>query len=168
MHRQNNQRGAALITALIFLIIITMLSLSSMRSSMMELKQAGNDEIRSAAFQNAQTLVDAVLDTPSAMAVVGGVGFRSCSADIAGASCNTTTMTLPDSLYAAELADQSITIIVERLGPTFRPPPRGLGTSARMLTAAAFQIDARFMRGDQGEGHSEITQGMLVVVPKGQ
>ncbi len=164
---QHTQRGAALITALIFLIIITMLSLSSMRSSMMELKQAGNDEVRAAAFQNAQALIDAVLDTPSAMAVVGDVGFRTCSADL-GDTCNTKTMTLPDGLYADELADQSITVVVERLGPTFRPPPRGLGTSARMLTAAAFQIDARFARGDQGEGHSEVTQGMLMVVPKGQ
>ena len=167
MHIHDTQRGAALITALIFLIIITMLSLSSMRSSLMELKQSGNDEIRAAAFQNAQALIDAVLDTPSAMAVVGDVGFRTCSADLDD-SCTATTMALPDGLYAAELADESITVVVERLGPTFRPPPRGLGTSARMLTAAAFQIDATFARGDQGEGHAEVTQGMLVVVPKGQ
>ena len=161
------QRGAALITALIFLIIITMLSLSSMRSSTMELRQASNDEVRATAFQNAQALVDAVLDTPSAMPVVGGVGYRTCSADF-GDDCVVKTMTLPGSLYAAELEDESVRIVVERLGPTFRPPPRGLGTSARMLTAAAFRIDAEFDRGEQGEGHAEITQGMLIVVPKGQ
>lgn len=164
----DKQRGAALITALIFLIIITMLSLSSMRSSMMELRQASNDEIRAAAFQNAQTLIDAVLDTPSAMPVVGDVGFRNCSGDFTGYNCDGTGLSLPDGLYAAELADESVRVVVERLGPTFRPPPRGLGTSARMLTAAAFRIDASFDRGDQGQGHAEVTQGVLIVVPKGQ
>ena len=164
----NKQRGAALITALIFLIIITMLSLSSMRSSMMELRQATNDEIRASAFQSAQTLVDAVLNTPSTMPVVGDVGFRNCSADFTGLDCDATTLTLPDGMYATEIADESVRVVVERLGPTFRPPPRGLGTSARMLTAAAFRIDAAYDRGDQGQGHSEITQGVLIVVPKGQ
>lgn len=162
------QRGAALITALIFLIIITMLSLSSMRSSMLELRQSSNDEIRAAAFQNAQALVDAVLDMPAAMPVVGDVGYLTCSADFADADCDQTTLALPDGLYQDQLDDETIRVRVERLGPTFRPPPRGLGTSARMLTAAAFKIEAAYDRADEGQGYSEITQGVLVVVPKGQ
>ncbi|MFN2301843.1 MAG: PilX N-terminal domain-containing pilus assembly protein, partial [Gammaproteobacteria bacterium] len=75
----NRQRGAALITALIFLVIITMLSLTAMRSSMMELRQASNDETRVAAFESAMAVLDAVLDTPASMPVVGEVGDRSCS-----------------------------------------------------------------------------------------
>ena len=106
-----HQRGAALITALIFLIIITMLSLSSMRSSTMELRQATNDEIRTTAFQNAQALVDAVLDTPSAMPVIGGVGYRTCSADF-GSDCIIKTMSLPDGLYFGLLGLTALNIAV--------------------------------------------------------
>lgn len=169
MHTQsaNGQRGAALITALIFLVIITMLSLTAMRSSMMELRQASNDETRVAAFESAMAVLDAVLDTPASMPVVGEVGDRSCSGSWAG--CVITDIALPTELgYDAYVADQRVTVQVERLAPAFRPPPRGLGTSARMLTAAAFKVDAVYNLADDGRGRADITQGVLIVVPKGQ
>lgn len=165
MHRQN---GAALITALIFLVIITMLSLSSMRSSMLELRQAQNDEVRAAAFEGAQAVVDAILDTPANMPVAGNVGDTTCTPGFSETPCTQYTITMPDGFHADDVAAGYITVRVERLGPAFRPPPRGLGTSARMLTAAAFQIDADFDLTDQGRGQSEISQGVLIVVPRGQ
>lgn len=161
-----HQHGAALITALIFLIIITMLSLTSMRSSLLELRQSSNDEIRTAAFESAQAVVDAVLNTPAAMPVVGGAGYLNCSGNWDG--CDQTSLTLPDGLYADQVTAGTVKVEVERLAPAFRPPPRGLGTSARMLTAAAFKIDGRYLRADEGLGQSEISQGVLIVVPKGQ
>lgn len=163
MHRQ---QGAALITALIFLVIITMLSLSSMRSSMLEMRQAQNDEVRAAAFEGAQAVVDAILDTPANMPVAGNVGDTTCSPGISG--CTQNTITMPDGFHEDDVASGAIAVTVTRLGPAFRPPPRGLGTSARMLTAAAFQIDADFDLTDQGRGQSEISQGVLIVVPRGQ
>lgn len=160
------QRGAALITALIFLIIITMLSLSSMRSSLLELRQASNDEIRVAAFESAQGIVDSVIDTPANMPVVGDVGYRICTSNLT--DCDQTTVTLPDGLYEAEVAADQVSVGVTRLAPLYRPPPRGLGTSARLLTAVAFQIDSEYDRADEGFGHSAISQGVLIVIPKGQ
>jgi hypothetical protein len=159
------EQGAALITALIFLIIITMLSLTAMRSSMLELRQASNDEIRVAAFESAQAIIDAVLDTPAGMPVVGDVGDRTCS--YTSTDC-ANTLTLPAALgYGDFVADERVKVIVERLAPAYRPPPRGLGTSARMLTAAAFRIDATYDLAEDGRGSAEVTQGVLIVVPKG-
>ncbi len=162
----DKQEGAALITALIFLVIITMLSLSSMRSSMLELRQASNDEIRIAAFEGAQAVIDSVLDSPANMPVVGDVGYTVCSGNWDG--CDQTNLTLPAGLYTEFVNEGLVQVRVERLGPAFRPPPRGLGTSARMLTAAAFQIDATYDLTEIGRGNSEITQGVLIVVPKSQ
>lgn len=166
MDTGTRQRGAALITALIFLVIITMLSLSSMRSSILELRQSSNDEVRVAAFESAQAIIDGVLDTPGNMPVVGDVGYRVCSGS--GADCDQTGMALPDGMYATEIGAGQVDVKVTRLSPLYRPPPRGLGTSARMLTAVAFQIDADYDRTADGFGNAEITQGVIVVVPKGQ
>jgi hypothetical protein len=161
------EQGAALITALIFLIIITMLSLTAMRSSMLELRQASNDEIRVAAFESAQAIIDAVLDTPAGMPVVGEVGDRTC-AGAYGPECTNTGLTLPGALgYGPYVEDELVKVVVERLAPAYRPPPRGLGTSARMLTAAAFRIDATYDLAEDGRGSAEVTQGVLIVVPKG-
>lgn len=167
MTAHDHQEGAALITALIFLVLITMLSLSSMRSSMLEMRQAQNDEIRIAAFEGAQAVIDAVLDSPTNMPVVGGIGYTICSGNWQEKGCGQ-AIALPGGLYQAEMEGGSIAVRVERLGPEFRPPPRGLGSSARMLTAAAFQIEATYDLVDQRRGHSEITQGVLIVVPKSQ
>ena len=64
------------------------------------------------------------------------------------------------------IADDKVRVEVERLAPAFRPPPRGIGTSAVLLTAATFRINATYDRVDDGFGQSEIAQGVLIVVPK--
>lgn len=165
MNTRQAQRGAALITALIFLIIITMLSLSAMRSSILELRQASNDELRVAAFESAQAIIDAVMNTPGNMPVVGDVGFLICTKY---ETCEDTSLTLTGGLYADEIEDQQVRVRVERLGPLFGPPPRGLGTSARNLTAASFKIEADYNRTDDGLGRADLAQGVMVVVPKSQ
>lgn len=166
MHSHHRQAGAALVTALIFLIIITMLSLSAMRSSILELRQASNDAVRVSAFETAMGVIDAVIDTPANMPVVGEVGYQKCT--VHEADCTENTLSFADGMYADEIADDHVRIRVERLAPLFRPPPRGLGTSARQLTSAAFKIETDFDRAQDGLGHAELAQGVVIVIPKSQ
>lgn len=166
MHTRTGQRGAALITALIFLVIITMLSLSAMRSSILELRQSSNDEVRVAAFETTMGIIDAIIDTPANLAVVGEVGYLNCTALETG--CSETTLTFTGGLYDTEIDDGDVRIRVERLSPLFRPPPRGIGTSARQLTAAAFKIEAEFNQAAIGQGRAALAQGIVIVVPKAQ
>lgn len=166
MNLHQRQTGAALITALVFLIIITLLSLSAMRSSILELRQASNDEVRVMAFETTQAIIDSVINTPANLPVVGDVGFRICTAY--EPDCEQNDLVLEGGMYADQIAEQQVRVRVERLEPLFGPPPRGLGTTARMLTAASFNIEADYDRADEGLGHSELRQGIMVVVPKGQ
>ena len=56
-----HQSGAALATALLFLIVLTLLSLVAMRSGRVDLRLALNDESRMAAAQSAQSILESVL-----------------------------------------------------------------------------------------------------------
>jgi len=66
-----NQRGSALIVSLVFLIILTLLGLSTMNTSRLEIRMAINEQAANQAFQAAEsgiqeTLADgSVLDTNS-------------------------------------------------------------------------------------------------------
>ena len=54
----NTQQGAVLVMALVMLTVLTLVGVSSMSSSTLELKVAGNTQQHDTAFQAAQTLID--------------------------------------------------------------------------------------------------------------
>ena len=54
----NRQQGAVLVMALVMLTVLTLIGVSSMSSSTLELKVAGNTQQHDIAFQAAQTVID--------------------------------------------------------------------------------------------------------------
>ena len=52
------QKGAVLVMALVMLTVLTLIGVSSMSSSTLELKVAGNTQQHDIAFQAAQTIID--------------------------------------------------------------------------------------------------------------
>jgi len=62
-HLRHRQRGASLIVALLFLIVLTVLGLVALRSSTLHERMAGNDRDKATAFEAAEaTLRDAERD----------------------------------------------------------------------------------------------------------
>lgn len=70
------QQGAALLVALLFLIILTLLSVNAMRSSTMELRMAGNEQERRIGFDSTQSARDTVI--ASNKIVVSNIGDTIC------------------------------------------------------------------------------------------
>jgi Tfp pilus assembly protein PilV len=70
----NNQRGAALITALVFLVILTMLALSSMNTNIMDERMAGNSQEKNRAFQAAETALVVALENNDAFKITNYSG----------------------------------------------------------------------------------------------
>ncbi len=66
-----SQKGAALITALIFLVILTMLALSSMDTNILDEKMAANSQEKNRAFQTAETALAVALTTNEAFNTSG-------------------------------------------------------------------------------------------------
>ena len=158
------QSGAILVITLVFLAVITILTLSSMRSSKLGLFMAANEESRVAADQAAQALADAIVANPASTPVVGFSGYTFCTAG--QANCNRNDLPVTDSMLASDVASSYMSARVERTGITFRPPPRAVESSIDKFSSASFTVTTTFDRVDDGLGYQQVTEGVLVLVPK--
>ena len=149
---KQKQGGAILVVALMFLVAITLFTISSMRSSNIGLFMAQNEESRIAAEQAAQALADAIVASPASTPVVGTTGYTACTAGEKG--CNRNDLPVTNPILASAVANDYIQARVERTGTIFRPPPRVVETSIDKFSSASFL------------GHEQVTEGVLVLVPK--
>ena len=147
--RINSQNGAALLVALSFLVVITLISLTAMRSTTTELRLANNNEERIAAEQMAQSAVDAVMSNPNYFVVTGVEGTEDTSINLS-----------KDVVDEFEWTDITITE-----GATANPP-RGLGASAEKFQGTMFHVDGDYNNLDEGRGQAFIGQGVVLLVPK--
>ena len=158
------QSGAILVIALIFLVAITLFTLSSMRSSKIGLYMAQNEESRFAAVQAAQALADAIVANPASTPVVGTTGFTACTPG--QYNCNRNDLPVDNYVLSSAVAANHLSARVERIGSAFRPPPRVVESSIDKFTSASFRVITEYDRADEGLGRQQITEGVLVLVPK--
>ena len=168
---RRDQRGAALFTALMFLIVLTLISLAAMRSSTLEMRMASNDEARLTAFQRTQAIIDATIAVTDNVQVIGDVGRRICTG--AGPSdtpddlaCTEYAIELADTVYDQDVNDGKIKIAVTRLSPAEAPAPRAIGTSAAVYSVANFKVDAYYDGTEDGLGRGRIVEGVMVLISK--
>ena len=172
---QYSQRGAAMLTALIMLIAVTLLSLASLGTSLMELRMSGNEEQSMQAFQIAQSAVDVVIDqdeksTAAAtknFAVVGSLGYTKCTPGAKPPlSCQEKSLDLQNTgifqLGGTDIAEVGI----ERISDSGCPPrSKKLATSCSKQNAAVFKVDAVVDRVAWGRGRAGVSQGYLKLIP---
>jgi hypothetical protein len=161
---KHKQSGAILVVSLMFLVAITLFTISSMRSSKIGLFMAQNEESRVAAEQAAQALADAIVANPASTPVVGTTGYTACTAGETG--CNRNDLPITDQVLATAIASNYMQARVERTGSVFRPPPRAVETSIDKFSSASFRVTTTFDRVDAGLGRKQVTEGVLVLVPK--
>jgi len=163
-NNRNRQNGVILVVALMFLVAITLLTISSMRATNIGLYMAQNEESRIAAEQAAQALADAIVANPSATPVYGMQGFTACTAG--QTNCDRYDLAINDPVLSSAIASNYISARVERVGPIFRPPPRVIESSIDKFTSAGFRVTTTYDRVDEGLGRQQVAEGVLVLVPK--
>jgi len=161
---KRKQSGAILVIALMFLVAITLFTVSSMRSSNIGLRMAQNEESRVAATQAAQALADAIVANPSSTPVIGKRGFTACTSG--QYNCDRYDLPIENPILAGAIANSHISARVERVGQEFRPPPRVVESSIDKFTSASFRVITTYDRVDEGLGRQQVTEGVLVLVPK--
>lgn len=160
----NSQQGSVLLISLIFLLILTLAATTSMSTSTLELRMAGNEESRVATFELAQSIVDEVVGNPDNIIVNNNVGYVNCTNNVSG--CDANSIVIDGNLLPVSRANNA-TVIVERLSPALTPPPRGIDSSADAFSAARFEVDTTYDGNANNEGRVGIVQGVLVLVPRG-
>ena len=161
---QRKQSGAILIVALAFLVVITLFTVSAMRSSKIGLYMAQIEESRITAMQAAQALADAIVANPASTPVTGSTGYKACTSGQQG--CDRYDLPVENGLLYSAVASPNMRARVERTGNVFQPPPRVIESSIDKVTSASFTVVTEFDRIDDGLGRSQITEGVLVLVPK--
>ena len=167
MTYKSKQTGAVLFTALIFMVVMTVIALASIRSSTLELRMSLNEETRVTAFQRAQALSDSIMFAPGTTPVIGAVGYRICAASVPlSVICDQRDLIIPDANVQASFAAGHLSAVVERLGSERRPPPRGIESSVDKFGAATFRVESTYDSAVAGLGGSDLSEGIMALVPK--
>ena len=157
---QSQQRGVALAVALILLLVITMLALSGVRLSTMELRMSLNDELRVNAIEQSQSLVDGAIrrfaNTP-----ILAPGVTLCARTVSGV-CTDTRVVLP-AAFADELAGNQVNVLIQRIPPQNAEPPVGTGFSLTSFDAAYIQVSGLYDKNSLGLGAARVNEGIAVV-----
>jgi hypothetical protein len=161
--QRTRETGSVLMVSLVFLIVLGLIGLSSMQTSRLELRMAGNEEMRANAFQIAQSLSDAIVATPAMTPVIGGAGFTLCTPG--QPNCDLPSLFMPDPALDPDVVAGHLGGTAVLTAPGNTPPPRGLGFSADKFAASRFQLQTTYDRADEGLGRASITQGLIILTP---
>lgn len=182
-HPPAAQRGIALATALIFLVVITILGLVAVRSSTTELRLAHNAQVRVEALQAAQAVVDAVLANPANLPVSADPNYlrcydagahgsqKDCPSESAGLVLPAQETVIAADAPAGEcdpnasLFQSGVYAEAQRLPPEDVPVPGAFLTSMDKFHMAAFSVRGQYACGNTGLGSADIEQGVLKLVP---
>ena len=159
-----NEQGALLIISLIFMLLLILSATTTMRTSTLGLRMAGNEETRVSTAEMTQSIVDEVIGNPNNLIVSGNVGFVNCTANVRG--CTENSIAISENLLPLVETNKA-EVIVERLAPALMPAPRGINSSADAFFAARFEVDATYDGSVDNEGKVGISQGVIVLVPRG-
>jgi hypothetical protein len=153
------QKGATLFLTLIMLVVITIISLATLGTSLMELRMSNNAESSMSAQQAALSAVDNVIHNQDVnFVIVGDVGHKNCTSGVSGCADYSVTLPAPFNSYTK--------VKIERESETMCPPRmQHYPTSCTNSKAASFNVYSEFDHSALGQGRSEANQGYIKVFP---
>lgn len=147
-----SQRGAVLLIALVLLAGVMVLGISSVSTSVMELRMAGNAESNANDFQTALAAVDQTLSDTANLPTIGPLN-KPKAVSVSGAAF---TVHGQDSITAEALR-------VEDCG---LPPRMGSATSLVAYSTFKFEVSAAVDKESSRGGNSGVVQGYTLFGPK--
>jgi hypothetical protein len=158
-------RGAVLLLAMIFLLLLSIVAGTVLQTSMLEFQMAGNDQFREEAFQQAQAMASEIAEDLDNFPVTGGIGYKVCKV-----GCNGTNfLEVIDSAVPAEAHGASVDYYVKRQGPLFIESlpfrqSQSQASSSPAFDAAIFEIRVAVDGSSVKLGSASVVQGVAVRV----
>lgn len=153
-------KGAALVTSLVLLAALTIVSISAMTSTTAQLQVVGNDELTMDAYEQAQSVVDAIIDQNGPFVLQGTNGYTVCY-NITGCD-NSTSITLSDSIFSGSAVQAKVTLINSN-ATNLRTAN---ASSAANTMSVLYTVTGSYDNTGQEQGKAEITQGYMLTIPK--
>lgn len=160
--KRAKSRGAILVVALLFLLLLALVAATVMQNSLFEVQMAGNDQFREEAFQRVEAITTAIAADIANFPVVGGVGYTICKTG-AGAGCDLSTIALTSAVTDAPAGVQ-LNYTVVRLAPLYTERP-WVRRSERDVCGASckyayFETNASYAGGDLRLGNAAVARGV--------
>lgn len=162
-----NERGAALVTGLVMLLIVSLLGFAAIRSNTQELRIANNLEVKDASFQQAQAALDYLLAHPELMPVQGLQDYTFCSTNLTSGArpcgkpwihCDEAAIVLPSPMNT----DNALQITRGGMGGGL--PPRRFTTSGRLFKTVYFEARSCYDGTSSGGAATDLMAGIMRVI----
>ena len=154
-------KGTALVTGLVLLLALTVIALSGIQTSSVQLLISNNDETTVAAQEYAQSIIDAVIEKPSNFKVGASNGYTRCTSS---ETCDDNTMTFTSSMFSS-IGGVNARIELLKVSAT---PRMVNGNSANVTQGAYFSITGKYDNTSNAGGKANIVQGYVMILPTGQ
>ncbi len=155
-------RGAILLVAMLFLLLLALVAGTVMQNSMFEVQMAGNDQFREEAFQRVEAMTTAIAVDFDNFPVVGDVGYTICKIGVS-AGCDVSTIALTSAITDVPTGVQ-LNYSVKRLAPLYterawvrRSESDVCGASCKY---AHFEAIATYDGGDLRLGNAAVARGV--------
>ena len=163
--------GTVLILALVFMLMLAVISTTAMHTALLQLRMAGNDQFLEEAFHKAEAIADELSQSPDNFLLDTEVGHSNCPLDPKILDCEFRLLPIPASATTSEgyEIDYRITRQDPLLWPNF-PIRESQATvsSSSHFDAAIFEVDVRIDGSRSRRGNAHVVQGVAVrAVPVG-
>ena len=165
---RSRTRGAVLLLAMIFLLLLAMIAGTVMQTSTMEFRMAGNEQFREEAFQKAQAVASSLSEDTANFPVAGAVGYTVCKNGDTDPDCDVSILTA-DPVVAAVPTGVDVDYRVERQGPLvlenlpFRQSQQNV-SSTLSFHAAMFEARVVVDGNSARLGRAEVAQGVARLI----
>lgn len=157
-HTHTAQQGSTLFLTLIMLVVLTIISLATLGTSLMELRMSNNAEAGMAAAEASLSILDMTIDNSSNFNLGASYGSTNCTT---GTTCTSNTVSLPAPF------NTGATVIITSLSSNIECPYRSMSKSqsCSVSKSALFDVYTKLDRSASGQGKVEMNYGFIQSYP---
>ena len=163
-----SSRGAVLLIALIFMLLLSVIAATVMQSAILQLRMAGNDQFMEEALHQAQAIAAELSLNPGNFLLMGEVGDGNCPPGRQDAGCDQSQLQVPASVPTLDAYALDYRVVRQEpllwKGFPVREAEH-LASSSTGFDAALFEIEVQLDGSGNGLGSAHVVQGMVVRVP---
>lgn len=165
---QWSSRGAVLLIALIFMLLLSVIAATVLQSAILQLRMAGNDQFVEEALHQAQAIAGELSLNPDNFLLTGDVGDANCPPGPQDPGCDHNQLQVPASVPAQDAYALDYRVVRQEpllwKGFPLREAEH-VASSSTGFDAALFEIDVQLDGSGNGLGSAHVVQGMVVRVP---
>ncbi len=166
--KRSGSRGAVLLLAMVFLVLMTLVASTAMKFSVQEFQMAGNAEFREDAFQQAQAIASEISTDLDNFPITGDIGYTICATGDTDTDCNGTNV-IGDLESDTVPAGVTTNYQVVRQGPLFVEglpfrQSQANASSAPAFDTAIFEVAANIDGTAARLGSATVVQGVAIRV----